>query len=228
MLLGFWSKGRSRIRVWCVVQVPLIGVQGRIVVEPVNRSMIAVSRGLVDKIYLPAGRAPKGGVVVCQADTKFLDFVHANGDYRGLLTPTRDHVIGDIDSVQVEGVLIAACPGNGSAGIPKACLSAVIRGGTGLEREQFARVSVQCWQVRQNGATDDVPDHGIHGLQLCLGFRSHLHDLSAGANFQSDVERIALGNVRFDGRYDRGCETPFEEFQGEGAGSYVGKNVLTC
>ena len=75
---------------------------------PVDASVETVRSALADHIDLAARRAPETGVVVGDADAELLDAVHADRNDRHLVAAARDDVVGDVDAIQIEGVLVTA------------------------------------------------------------------------------------------------------------------------
>src|SRR6266481_3486030 len=139
--------------------------------------MISVSPALTDDGNLASRRAQKRYVFVGYLRTKL---IHTPTAYRddGLLGGAAgDHVVGDVDAVHNDAVLIAARAGDRAAIIPKTNLGAVIRSRAGLEGQQFAGIAAQGWQAHQHCAANHVSHDSVGGLEFGDGSCGDLDDL---------------------------------------------------
>src|ERR1700751_1374014 len=114
MLGGFLGEGIS-IAVGRVIKVRLIGVQRRVLVEPINCAVKRVRAALADYVDLTAGGAAEAGVIVGDTYPKLVGAFDSDGNDGDLVTASGDDVIGDVDAVEIEGVLVAAGAGNSTA-----------------------------------------------------------------------------------------------------------------
>ena len=196
------TKARSRpvVVLWLPgdtvrVIVPGVGVQGRILVIPIGVPMKTVSPAFADHIDLAARRAPEACIIVGYADAELFNGVHADRHDRHLVSSARDHVVGDVDAVEVESVLIAACASHSPARISE---TAAIRRFIGcrcrLQRQQLARIPLQGWQVHHCRASHHFAHHRVRRLQSRARFRGHRDRLADLPDLQLDVYRVALGH----------------------------------
>ena len=174
----FLGKSVS-IAIWGVIVVPGVGVQRRILVEPVSGAVETVTSALADDVHLPAGRAQECNVFVGNFRAKLINAFHSNGNDGLLGSTARDDVIGDIDAVHDDAVLIATGAGNGAAVVAKAHLIAVIGSGTGLKRQQFTSVAAQGGKPSNLSAADHISNCGVGSLKLGDGSRANLDDFLA-------------------------------------------------
>src|SRR6266850_4654074 len=117
MLRLFLGERSSCVRVRSVAVVPGVGVQSGVLMEPIAGTMKSVGAALTDDVDLAAGGAAEASVVVGHANTELVGGFDANRNERDLVATTCDDVIRDVDTVEVEGILIAARAGDGAAGI---------------------------------------------------------------------------------------------------------------
>ena len=103
--------------------------------------MVIVGAAVANQSDLAAGGAPERGVVVCHADAELIHAVHTHRNDRRLVGATGDDIICDVDAVQGDGVLVAACAGDGTAAIAKS-RRVVIGSGSRLQSEELSRVTV--------------------------------------------------------------------------------------
>src|SRR5207247_1860845 len=92
-----------------VIQIPSIGVEIVVLVEPVSGAMELVGAGTAEEGDLPAGAAAEFGVGVGDADAKLFDAVDGQESVGAEAT---DRVVGYVDSVKREAALVIACAGD--------------------------------------------------------------------------------------------------------------------
>src|SRR5256885_5214015 len=132
---------------------------------PISRTMESVRPALANDVDLAARGTSKTGVIVRYANTEFVGSFDTDGDDRNLIAATGDDVVGDINSVEIECVLIAARTGNCAARVTVAtAVGSFIGRGARLEGEELAGVALKRGKVSEGLTADDATHDSIGGL----------------------------------------------------------------
>src|SRR5882724_2004025 len=118
----------SRLLDAVLVVVPGVGVEGGVLVEPIDRAVKRVAAALAYDVDLAAGRTEEGGVLIRDLGAELIDAFHTDRDDGFLGAAAGDDIVGDVDAVHDDAVLIAACTGDGAAAVAESDLGTVIRG----------------------------------------------------------------------------------------------------
>src|SRR5579884_2960654 len=113
---------------WGCGRCPGVCVEGGILVVPINGTVIVVCSRLADDVDLSAFGAAKRGIVIGDTDPELGNIFDADGNDGRLVSAARDNVIGDINAIEVESVLIAARAGDGAAAVAETAAVGALEG----------------------------------------------------------------------------------------------------
>src|SRR5580704_2478426 len=191
--------------------------------------MIVVRAALADDIDLAAFGPTERSVVVRDANAELRDVFNADGNDGCLIAAAGDYVVGDIDAVEIENVLVAARAGDRAAAIAKTpAIAAFERRGHGLEGEKLPRIAPEGRQAHELTFADDIANHRVSGLQFGLRLRRDFNNFFAGADFESGVVGVGLGHIDFEVRESYGGKTRLGNFERVRPGRHVRERVFTC
>src|ERR1700704_6341814 len=127
--------------------------------------MKSVRPALANNVNLAARGTTETGVIVRYSDAEFVGGFDTDGDDRNLIAATGDDIIGDINSVEIECVLIAASAGNRTTRVTEAtAVGSLVGRGARLEGEELAGVALQRGKVSEGLTADDATHDSIGGL----------------------------------------------------------------
>src|SRR5882724_10645140 len=113
--------------------------------------MKRVGAALANYVDLTTGGAAEAGIIVGDTYAKLVGAFDSDGNDWDLVTASGDHVIGDVDAVEIEGVLVAPSASDSATGVAEAAaIGSFVGRRPGLECEQFARIALQSWQVHES------------------------------------------------------------------------------
>src|SRR5580704_16173304 len=126
--------------------------------------MIVVGATLADDVDLAAFGTTEGSIVIGDADAELRYVFNADGNDRGLIAAASDDVVGDVNAVEIENVLVAARAGDRAAAIAESsAIAAFKRRGHGLEGQKFTRIAAKGRQAHQLIFADDIADDRVGG-----------------------------------------------------------------
>src|SRR5579872_517215 len=190
--------------------------------------MIVVGAALADDVDLATFRPAERSVVIGDANAELRYVFNADGNDGRLVAAAGDDVVGDVDAVEIENVLVAAGAGDRAAAIAKSpAIAAFERRGHGLEGEEFARVAAEGGQAHQLVFADDIADDRVGGLEFGLRLGRDFNDFFAGADFKRGVVGVGLGHIDFEVREGDGGKTSLGDFERIRAGGHVRERVFT-
>src|SRR5579864_1093933 len=190
--------------------------------------MIVVGAALTDDVDLAAFGPAERSIVVGDANAELRYVFNADGNDGRLVAAAGDDVVGDVDAVKIENVLVAARAGDSAAAIAESsAIGAFERRGHGLEGEKFARVAAEGGQAHELVFANDIADDRVGGLEFGLRLGGDFNDFFAGADFKRGVVGVGLGHIYSEVREGDGGKTSFGNFERVRTGRHVRKRVFT-
>src|SRR3984893_325079 len=102
-----------------MIQVPGVGVQTIALVEPIPIPMKRIAPAFADQGDLPARSSVERRVCIRHSDLELFQAFYSSGNEVLCVGTSSNRVVRDVDSIQQDGILIAARASHRASGIPE-------------------------------------------------------------------------------------------------------------